>query len=275
MANNDWLKQNFDMAVMATKAVGTAGITAVVMWVAKAIQTGNWMPTEDIKGTLIVLATAAVLGALVAFRNALKNYWGFDVSKWFGVLLCVTMLQGCVGLGMPGALSKPAEMYSEIKTQMPPEVDPVSGAVTPGESYSYISKKRLPAGTDLEGQDNLDIGIDPDGSWHIRQGQTAGFSSQGQLGGIKDYITTNAQVQSQSIETGREWGKLFATFSGQKLEFDAADEARDDAIGADEFQSLLKYLKGLESRLTRIEAKPAAPPADSPGVDLPEVGTNP
>jgi len=278
----------------ALGAIGGTIYAPLVQWLLDGIQNNNWVMNPDAQALTITLVSAAAAGLYAAGKNWWNNYLvpRMDRIKFMKMLAiggaCGLMIgtQGCMtaGTGTPLAFGKPAKMSTEIKTQMPPEVDPVTGALIPGESYYAKIEKELPAGTDLEGQDNLHFGIGATGDWDITLGQAAGYSSQGQAQGLLEFSKVNAQLQRD--QQAQAWGSIMpflslvapeaAALIGKKMDLGAVDDARDDANSAAKFEQAIKLMENISKRLSRVEAaqKPAEPPADSPGVDLPEVGTN-
>lgn len=277
-------------------ALGGSIYAPLVQWVIDGVQNNNWTMNPDAQSVTITLIAAAAAGLYAAIKNWWSNWGKHHIklplfSTMFVFAVSVAMLQGCMtaGTGTPLAFGKPAKMSTEIKTQMPPEIDPVSGALVPGESYYAKIEKELPAGTDLEGQDNLHFGIGAGGDWDITLGQAAGYSSQGQAAGLLEFSKVNAQLQRD--QQAQAWGNIMpflsliapeaAALIGKRMDIGAEDSARDDANRANRDAQILQFLEGLSKRLSKIEGaqpKPATPPADSPLVDvpvtLPEVGTN-
>lgn len=271
--------QKYVPAVTVVKGiVGGMGIGSVgilIAWALDAATTGNFEMTAVQSAAL-----AAVAGAVwVAVKNFAKVKLGWN---WLPVLACVAMLQGCVTAGGgKGKMDEPAILNTTIETQQPATIDPVTGAIIPGERYYAKIEKSLPAGTDLEGQDNLHFGIAEDGYWDITLGQNAGYSSQGQMQGLIEYSKVNAQLQRD--QQAQAWGSIMpflsliapeaAALIGKRMDLGAVDDARDDANKAQRDTQILQFLEGLSKRLSKLEK-----PADSPLVDvpvtLPEVGTN-
>lgn len=277
-------------------ALGGSIYAPLAQWVIDGVQNNNWTMNPDAQSVTITLISAAAAGLYAAGKNWWNNYAlpRMDRIKFMKMLAiggaCGLLIgaQGCMtaGTGTPLAFGKPAKMSTEIKTQMPPEIDPVSGALVPGESYYAKIEKELPAGTDLEGQNNLHFGIGAGGDWDITLGQAAGYSSQGQAAGLLEFSKVNAQLQRD--QQAQAWGSVMpflsliapeaAALISKKMDLGAVDAARDDENKANRETQIIQFLEGLSKRLSKIEAaqpKPATPPADSPGADLPEVGTQP
>jgi len=278
------VQYSFVVTLMKGLVAGAGGglVGALLTWIVDGVSTGDWSMKPETQGLLITAISAGAASLWVMLKNYLKQKWGLILP----LLVCAVALQGCMtaGTGTPLAFGKPAKMSTEIKTQMPPEVDPVTGALIPGESYYAKIEKELPAGTDLEGQDNLHFGIGAGGDWDITLGQAAGYSSQGQAQGLLEFSKVNAQLQRD--QQAQAWGSIMpflsllapeaASLISKKMDLGAVDAARDDANKANRDAQILQFLEGLSKRLSKLE-KPVKP-ADSPLVDvpvtLPEVGTN-
>ena len=86
------LQPKFSASTMAIKGLSSAMIVGLIAWVVNAISSGDWTPTEDVKATVTIIATAVVSGLYVAFRNWLKNYAGVDLGAWFGLFVAVAFL---------------------------------------------------------------------------------------------------------------------------------------------------------------------------------------
>lgn len=275
----------------ALGALGGTIYAPLVQWLLDGIQHNNWTMNPDAQAVTITLISAAAAGLYAAGKNWWNNYAlpKMDRVKLIKMIAiggaCGLLIgtQGCMtaGAGAPGSIKKPSEFHTEFSSKQPPSIDPISGALIPGEEYSYKSDKKFGAGVDTKGQDTVDFGIDADNSWHMRAGQNSDFSSQGQLQGLVEYLKINAQLQQQ--QQAQAWGSIMpflslvapdaAALIGKKMDLGAVDAARDDENKANRDTQILQFLEGLSKRLSKIEAgqpKPATTPADSPGVDLPE-----
>ena len=215
----------------ALGAIGGTIYAPLVQWLLDGLQNNNWAMNPDAQALTITLISAAAAGLYAAGKNWWNNYAMPRMARIKFVKMlaiggaCGVLIgaQGCMtaGTGTPLAFGKPAKMSTEIKTQMPPEVDPVSGALVPGESYCAKIEKELPAGTDLEGQDNLHFGIGVGGDWDITLGQAAGYSSHGQAQGLLEFSKVNAQLQRD--QQAQAWGSIMPFLSLVAPE--AADQA--------------------------------------------------
>jgi len=268
------VQYSFVVTLMKGLVAGAGGglVGALLTWIVDGVSTGDWSMKPETQGLLITAISAGAASLWVMLKNYLKQKWGLILP----LLVCAVALQGCAGLGLPNTLSKPVEHETKLNITQPPTMNP-DGTLVQGETTEYYKKWRGGAGVESTKSDNLRMGIDKDGNWYVEQGEASQLSTQGQVQGIVEGMQLNLQAIMAGYALGSQGINVAAPLIGQKLQFDADDKARDDANSAARDAQVLQFLDQLSKRLSKIESaqpKPAAPPADSPGVDLPEVGTN-
>jgi len=270
----------------AAGAVGSGDLVELLKWLYEGVAGSGFSDSSVVKDFLWNLLTGALTGGVAALKNWWKNA---DKVKYLpGVIIgplligaAAVALQGCAGLGLPNTLSKPVEHETKLNITQPPTMNP-DGTLVQGETTEYYKKWRGGAGVESTKSDNLRMGIDKDGNWYVEQGEASQLSTQGQVQGIVEGMQLNLQAIMAGYALGSQGINVAAPIIGQKLQFDADDKARDDANSAARDAQVLQFLEQLSKRLSKIEAaqpKPAAPPADSPLVDVPvtlqEVGVSP
>jgi len=267
----------FSWQTLLTKAgvnaTVVAVIVAVVQYIAHGRATNDWTVTPDLQ-SLINMGVAAGMAALwAAGKNWAKNHQSSPLSKFFVLaLVAAVAMSGCASTGLPASLGKPTEHHTRIKTQQPPTTDD-KGNVIPGESYEYEKSFKAAAGVQAEGTDNLDIGIDADGSWHIRQGNSGKLDTSGQAAGIKDYATIQAAVSQQFITAFQMGMQVAGQLVGVKLTNDAnADQlnaANRAAIQQMAGEITKEIIKAQKPKTPKPEVTPEPVVVPSPVVTLP------
>lgn len=265
----------FSWKTLLTKAgvnaTATAVIFAVVGYISHGRATNDWAVTPDLQSVINMGIAAGMAALWAAGRNCAKNHPSSPLSKVFmtvAVVVAGMCLQGCATAGLPATLSKPVQHHTEIQTQMAPTVDE-KGNVIPGETYHYVKDWKGGAGVQSEGSDNLDIGIDPDGSWHIRQGASSKLDTSGQITGIIEGAKINAEAQDKAFEKSLQLVGIVAQLVGVKLSNDAAIGASDAANKAALQQMIGEIVKEALKEQKPKTPKPVVSATPEPVVTLP------
>lgn len=214
VSSNDWLKENFETRRMALKGLSTAAWVSVIMWLVQAIQTHNFNPTEDVKMVAVTAVSALVAGALVALRNYLKNYWGWDISAWFGVLLVCALLSGCAG--MTPALAGKTNLTTTF-----------SDVVTPdgGQNTQYQQTVKAPAGVQLENIASMGYKWNPDGSGDIAIASAPKADTQGQADALVQVNAQQMELIGKMMEQIVALAGIASPLVGGKITADATAQA--------------------------------------------------
>ncbi|MCC6797697.1 MAG: hypothetical protein IT366_21470 [Candidatus Hydrogenedentes bacterium] len=236
---------------------GTTGVSAIVQWILDGTTTGDWSMKPETQGIVISLISGAAAALWVMFKNVAKQKWGWVLPA----LLCVAMLQGC-------ATWSPTEIETTFSDVLGPDGS---------QNTQYNQKLKAPAGVEAKDLASMTYQWMPDGSGAIAVSSDRSADTMGQAELLKAaFESNNAQVQmlTQSL-----LGLAGLAVPGieKKIDYDAAAGAarsQNDAVLRGQILDLLRDPEVLKA-LGRVRApRPAAPPADSPGADLPEVGTN-
>jgi len=182
----------------------------------------------------------------------------------------VAVLALCAGCGTVAPAVYGKTFYKQSFEDVEPDSVTETGEIVKGAKTTYHLEIKAPAGVKLDDITGMEYKWDQEQGF-IAVNKSGTTDTTGQVEVIN--ATTNA-IGSGVAGVAAVAGAL----TGQKLDLDAANDARDDSRKDKALDGVLNALERFEQRLANIEAaqpKPAAPPADSPGVDLPEVGVSP
>lgn len=234
---------------------GTTGVSAIVQWVLDGTTTGDWSMKPETQGIVISLISGAAAALWVMFKNVAKQKWGWVLP----VLLCAVALQGCATWS-PAVGGK-----TEIETTFSDVLGPDGS-----QNTQYKQILHAPAGVEAKDLASMSYQWQPDGSGAIAVSSSpnANTVQQGPLlekAMASDDARLNFLIQGLAQLSG-----IWSPVVGQGLMNDAAnDQAK--AVNRAALQSLIA---DIVKQAIAAQPKPAQPPADSPGADLPEVGTN-
>lgn len=182
--------------------------------------------------------------------------------KMISLIAVLALCAGC-GTVAPSVYGK--TFYKQSFEDVEPDSVTETGEIVKGAKTTYHLEIKAPAGVKLDDITGMEYKWDQEQGF-IAVNKSGTTDTSGQVEVIN--ATTNA-IGSGVANVAAVAGALV----GQKIDVGAEDAARDDAMRIQREDRVMQFLEGLSKRLSKIEAaqpKPTAP-ADSPGVDLPEV----
>lgn len=181
------------------------------------------------------------------------------MSKIISLIAVLALCAGCAPL-TPALAGKTTYSQTFEDSEAGTVVD---GVAVPGQSTKYTLNIKAPAGVKLDDITGMTYTWDPE-KGQITINKSGTTDSTAQLQGI-------IEVNKDTIGLANNALSLAAPIVGTKIQGDQTNDAaqiQSDAVFRANLIAALKELGVLKL------SKPATPPADSPGADLPEVGTN-
>jgi hypothetical protein len=238
--------------------VGGGALGAIMAWVIRV-----WNGGDSTLDPSEAAAFGAVLGWILLQGKNLIKQSNLGLAKYIPVLVCAVALSSCNTVG-PAISGK-----TEIETSFTDTIGP-DGV----QNTQYNQKLKAPAGVEAKDLASMtyDWNADQSGSIAVSSDRSADTMGQAEL--LKAAFEANSQQINMLFGALIQAAGIASPLIGQKLDLDATDKARDDANSAARFDQAIKLMENISKRLADIEAakpKPAAPPVDTPLVDLPVV----
>ncbi len=243
------LLKQYSASTMAIKGLSSAMIVGLIAWIVNAISTGDWTPTEDVKATVTIIATAVISGLYVAFRNWLKNYAGVDLGAWFGLFVAVCFLSSCAS--MTPALGGKTKVETNFRDFVTAEG---------GQDTTYSQTISAPAGVEVKELSSMNYDWTGEGAGKIGISQDRGANTLGQAEAL---IQVNAQ-QTQLINSlVTAIVQTAAPIVGMKVQGDVQNQAASIANRA----QLQALIADMVSKAIAAQQPPANPLPVNPLVD--------
>lgn len=112
------------------------------------------------------------------------------------VLVCLSFMS-CATTGLGGTSSS----VKRLEQRDPPTTNPITGEVVQGASVIWETQDKWKAGEKVEGQSDMNMGIDPDNSWYINVGQSGRADSTQRALSLENAISTYATIGGQIAGT--------------------------------------------------------------------------
>jgi hypothetical protein len=108
------------------------------------------------------------------------------------LVLCLSFMS-CATTGLGGTSSS----TKRLEQRDPPMTDPTTGQVVQGAAVIWETEDKWKAGEKVEGQSDMNMGIDPDNSWYINVGQSGRADSTQRALSLENSIATYATLGGQ------------------------------------------------------------------------------